>query len=197
MARNGRRHRLVLYTRVLNRLWKRTSIIGILLLILAVCMGILPLQLPAFLSIPVPALAAWMVAGAGAYAILLSLFFVAIRNSAWVQPCTNRLRLATPFLQFNISYRRIRQATSVEIQHLFPLKEYKGWKEKLVFPVAGQTAIVLEMQGWPLPRRLLKNFLSPFFFPDKSARLALLVPKWMEFSTELESFRSKWVDSQH
>jgi hypothetical protein len=197
MARNGRRYRLVLYSRVLNHWWKLTLVIGVILLLLAACMGILPIQLPAFLSISVPELAAGLFAGAGVYALLLSLFLIAIRNMAYVQPCSNRLRLATPFIQFNISFRRIRQATSVEIQHLFPLKKYRGWRERLIFPVAGKTAIVLEMQGWPLPRWVLNQFLSPFFFPDRNPRLALLVPNWMEFSTELESFRSAWLDSKH
>jgi hypothetical protein len=196
MARNGRRYRLVLYTRVLNHWWKLTLVIGFILLALAACMGILPIQLPSFLSISVPEMAGWFFAGAGVYALLLTLFLLAIRNMAYVQPCSNHLRLVTPFIQFNISFRRIRQATSVEIQHLFPLAKFRGWREKLIFPVAGKTAIVLEMQGWPLPRWVMNQFLSPFFFPGKNPRLALLVPNWMEFSTELESFRSAWRDSQ-
>ncbi len=97
----------------------------------------------------------------------------------------------------NISYRRILKTSSVEMQHLFPIGRYKGWRQKLLRPLASQTAIVLEMNGWPLPRWVLDLFLSPFFFPDRSARLALLVPKWMEFSMEMESFRSTWLDSQH
>ena len=64
-------------------------------------------------------------------------------------------------------------------------------------PLAAQTAIVLEMRGWPLPHWVLNLFLSPFFFPDKTSRLALLVPKWMDFSMEMEGFRSNWLDAQH
>jgi hypothetical protein len=60
-----------------------------------------------------------------------------------------------------------------------------------------KTAIVLEMRGWPLPHWVLGLFLSPFFFPDKTSRLALLVPKWMDFSMEMEGFRTAWLDSQH
>jgi hypothetical protein len=197
MSRNGHRHRLVLYTQTLNRWWKFTLMIGIILLVLAICMGALPIQLPAYLSISVSDLTVWIISGAGVYAIMLSLFLITIRKLAYVQPLKTHLRLVTPFLQFNISYRRIRHASSVEMQHLFPIKKYKGWQQQLLWPLAGQTAIVLEMQGWPLPRRVLSQFLSPFFFPDKSSRLALLVPKWMDFSTEMESFRSTWFDSQH
>jgi hypothetical protein len=38
---------------------------------------------------------------------------------------------------------------------------------------------------------------SPFFFPDKTPRLALLVPDWIAFSTELESRRGAWQDFSH
>jgi len=46
-----------------------------------------------------------------------------------------------------------------------------------------------------MPRRVLDLFLSPYFFPDKTSRLALLVPDWIRFSTELESLRSAWLDN--
>jgi hypothetical protein len=38
---------------------------------------------------------------------------------------------------------------------------------------------------------------SPFFFPDKTPRLAFLVPDWIAFSTELESRRGAWQDFSH
>ena len=66
-----------------------------------------------------------------------------------------------------------------------------------MIPLADQTALVLDMRGWPLPHWVLSLFLSPYFFPDKTSRLALLVPKWMDFSMEMEGFRSNWLDAQH
>jgi hypothetical protein len=197
MSRHGRRHRLVLYTLILNHWWKLTQAIGIILLALAICMGILPVPLPAYLSLHVSYFTPWIFAGAGGYALVLSLFLIAIRKSAYVQPFAHHLRLVTPFLRLNISYRRISKASSVEVQYLYRLKKLKEWQLRLLRPLAGQTAIVLDMQGWPVPRRLLSLFLSPYFFPDKGSRLALFVPKWMDFSTELESYRSTWLDSQH
>ncbi len=83
------------------------------------------------------------------------------------------------------------------MQHLFPVSRYKGLRQRLLRPLANETAIVLDLKGWPLPRWMLNLFLSPFFFPDKSARLALLVPKWMDFSMDMDNFRSNWIDSQH
>ena len=197
MPRNGHHHRLILYTTMLNRWWKYSLAIGAILIALAIGLSNLPERLPQYHFLEVSDLTLLVVAGAGGYAVLLSFFMIAIAKSAYVQPCATHLRLVTPFLQMNISYRRIRKASSVDMKHLFPISSYKGWRFRLARPLAAKTAIVLEMQGWPLPHWVLNLFLSPFFFPDKTSRLALLVPKWMDFSMEMESFRTKFLDSQH
>jgi hypothetical protein len=196
MARNGYRHRLVLYTFMIDRWWKLTLGIGIALILLAAGLGGLPSVLPGYRFLWVDDMVLWVAGGAGAAAILLTFFLIAIRKSAYVQPFPTHLRLVTPFLRMNISYRRIRQASTSEIQRLFPVERSKGVRRRLLRKFATQTAIVLVMQGWPLPRWALGMFLSPFFFPDKSSRLALLVPDWMAFSTDMESFRGTWLDNQ-
>ena len=196
MARNGRRHRLVLYTYMLNRWWKYTLGIGIAVLGLTAALALLPIQLPQYHILWVSDWILRVAAGAGVYAVMLSLLFIGISKLAYVQPSANNLRLITPFLRMDISYRRILKASSVEVQHLFPYGRYHGWKQNFLRSVANDTAIVLDLRGWPLPRPVLKLFLSPFFFPDKSARLALLVPKWMDFSMDMENFRSIWLESQ-
>jgi len=197
MARNsGHKYRLFLYTYTLNRWWKLLLWIGILLLIVAAGLSLLPIFFPLGLFPIYPDAIIGIVAGAGGFTIVLALFLIAIRKSAYVQPFKSYLRLVTPLLRMNISYKRIRQASSVEMQRLFPVERYKGWRRKFLRPLAGQTAIVLEMNGWPLSRWALNLFLSPFFFPDKSPRMALLVPGWMDFSTEMESYRGAWAQSQ-
>jgi hypothetical protein len=194
MAAHGKRHRLILYTYTIDRWWRLTFGIGfVLLLLVAVDTWfptiVLGYQLP---QIPEPIL---QLAGrVGFMAILLTVFLVAMRKSAYVQAFDNHLRLVTPFLRMNISYRRFIQTTSNEMGQLFPPRESKGRKREFLRPLASQTAVVLDLQGLPLKRSALRLFLSPFFFPDQTARLALLVPDWISFSTELESFRTTWRD---
>jgi len=197
MPRSGRRHRLILYSYILNRWWRAILGIGIVLVVLVAALTWLPSVLPQYTP---PQVADWILllaGGAGASAIFLAIFLVAVRKLAYVQPFNDHLRLVTPFLRMKISYRRFIQASSAEMGRLFPLEDLKGQKRAFIRPLAKHTAIVLELNGWPLPRWALNLFLSPFFFPDKTSRLALLVPDWIRFSTELESFRSVWFDSLH
>jgi len=195
MPPTGHRHQLILYTYMINRWWRAILAIGFSLLILSGGLGGLPLILPQYHFLWVSNWVLWVVGGTGGFATLAVFFLITIRKSAYVQPLATHLRLVTPFLRMNIAYRRIQKASSAEVQKLFPFTKINGWQRSLLYPLSRRTAIVLEMNGWPLPRNALRLFLSPFFFPDKSPRLALLVPDWIEFSTELENFRGIWRES--
>jgi hypothetical protein len=197
MPRSGRRYRLILYTYVLNRWWRPMLGIGIVLLAMVAALAWLPSVLPQYKPPQVADWMLWLAGGVGAFAVFLAIFLVTVRKLAYVQPFDNHLRLVTPFLRMNISYRRFIQASSAEMGRLFSLENLKGRKRAFLRPLANHTAIVLELKGWPLPRWALDLFLSPFFFPDRTARLALLVPDWIRFSTEMESFRSTWLDALH
>jgi hypothetical protein len=196
MPNTGHRHRLVLYTYMLNRWWKLILAIGLFLLALSLELQKYPIPLTQHRVMTAPQWLVLTITGSGIYAVLLAVALFFFRKSAYIQPFSNHLKLATPFLRMNISYQRIQKTSSVEIQHLFAINRYRGDKEKLLRTLAPETAIVLEMRGWPLPRWVLGFFLSPLFFPDKSSRLALLVPNWMECSLEIENFRSAWISSK-
>jgi len=195
MPKSGHRHQLVLYAYMLNRWWRRILGIGLALLALAGGLGGLPLVLPQYHFLWIPDWVLWVAGIVGGLTVLLAISLLALRRAAYVQPFETHLRLVTPFLRMNISYRRIRQTNTAEMGRIFPLTSFKGRKRALLRPLIRQTAIVLDLNGWPLSRGLLRLFLSPFFFPDRSPRLALLVPDWMDFSTEMESFRGVWRNS--
>jgi len=198
MPPSGRRYSLLLYTHMLNRWWKSLLTLGLALTGLAAGLAWLPLNLPQYTFVWVQDWVLWVAGGAGGFAIFTALIMVTVRKSAYVQPYPTHLRLVTPFLRMNIAYRRIRQANSAEMGRLFPPRKKRvlGLHNSILRPLAKKTAIVLDMTGWPLPRAALKLFLSPYFFPDKSPRLALLVQDWMTFSADLETFRSAWQEGR-
>jgi hypothetical protein len=197
MPRAGRRHLLVVYIHVINRWWRALLGIGIIMLALAGGLYGLPRYMPQVPVARVSETTLWLVGSVGAFALLLGIALVTIRNFAYVQPFENHLRLVTPFLRLKISYRRIRQTSTVEMTSLFPLEQYKGRKRTILRPLMKYTAVVLDLNGLPLSRTALQLYLSPLFFPDKTPRLALLVPDWIKFSTEMESFRGAWLDAQN
>ena len=180
MAKGGRRYPLVIYTHMLNRWYPALLALGVSLLGLA--WGIYSRNYEQW---------RWLViASLGGLNIFLGLLLFIFRKSAYVQPFSDHVRLATPFLRLNISYKRLRRATSANMGSLFPPKSVTKWQAEIIEPIAKMTVIVLELTAFPMSQSSLRLFLSPLFFKDRTPHFVILVNDWMRFSTELESMRT-------
>lgn len=188
MARAGHKYPLIVYQHMLNRWWPAMIAMGLGMFALAYSEYINPMS--QFLPWR------WQVAaGVGGLAILVGVFFLVIRHIAYVQPLPNYLKLVTPFMRINISYKRLKKTTTTEMRYLFPRKSLSGWMQDIFAPLANRTAMVIDLNGYPISPHVLRLFLSRFFFKDKTPHLVILVNDWLRFSAELESMRTG-TDSQ-
>lgn len=174
---------------MLNRWWTPTLAIGLVMLIIAYSEYI---GLGQFLAWR------WMLPAAiGILGIFVGVLFFIFRYLAYVQPYPDHLKLITPFLRLNISYKRIVRTTTTEMKLLFDFKpkglgawlDILGLNERDI-PLATKTALVIDLKSYPIPRKVLEFFLSRYFFKDKTPHLVLLVDDWMRFSSEMESMRT-------
>lgn len=179
-VKGGKRYPLVIYTRMIDLWWPAVFTIGLALLGLAWALYSKQVEQWRWL----------LTASIGAVIILIGLALALLRKSAFVQPFPDHLKLATPFLRLNISYKRFVRASSVNFGTIFPPQNISKWHAELVEPLAKMTAIVIELKGHPMPQASLKFFLSPLFFKDTTPHFVILVSDWMRFSSELESMRS-------
>jgi hypothetical protein len=178
-ARGGRRYPLVIYKIMIDRWWPAVLTLGLAMLGLA--WGVRSQGFDPW---------GWtMLAVIGGFIFFLGLVMLTIRKMAYVQPFNNHLRLVTPFLRLNISYKRLHKTSSATMGALFPPKSVSSWTKGIVEPIAKMTAIVVDLYGFPISPSALKLFLSPLFFKDKTPHLVILVDDWMRFSSELESKR--------
>ena len=180
MAKGGRRYPLVVYTHMINRWWPAIFTLGLALLALSWAIrswGFEDWRWLAFSSI-------------GGLCIFLGILMLILRRSAYVQPFSDHLRLVTPFLRVNISYKRFRRASSANMGALFPPQSVSSWRREIIQPLAKMTALVIELTGYPMSQSSLRLFLSPLFFKDKTPHFVILVDDWMKLSNELESMRS-------
>ena len=182
MAKTGRRYHLVIYSHMLNRWWPAT--LALALALFAVAWGVS--RLPEGQAQPYVVNAT---AGLGGLAFIFTLFLLIIRRAAYVQAFPTYLRLVTPFLRINISYRRFRGTVTSEMRALFPPTNLSGWRRDIIAPLSSMTAIVINLNGYPVSPVLLRWFLSPFFFKDKTPHIIILVKDWLRFSAELDSMR--------
>src|SRR5215204_2549873 len=183
MARGGTKFPLIVYKHLLNRWW--TPMIAMGLGMFGIAYGQYMEPLGPFL----PSL--WMpFVVIGVLAIMIGIFFLIIRQIAYVQAFPGYLKFVTPFLRINISYRRIHKTTTVEMRQLFPPQSMSSWMRDIFAPLASQTALIVELKGYPISPVILRMFLSRFFFKDKTPHLVILVKDWMTLSSELDSLKS-------
>jgi hypothetical protein len=180
MAKGGRRYPLIVYTHMIDRWWPALLALGIALLSLAWALyswGFEQWRWLIFASI-------------GAFNGFVGLFLILIRKAAYVQPFQDHLKLATPLLRLNISYKRFNRTTSANMGMLFPPNSVTKWQADIIQPIAKLTAIVISLNALPMSQTSLRLFLSPLFFKDKTPHIVILVNDWMKLSSELESMRS-------
>ncbi|HJR78533.1 MAG TPA: hypothetical protein VJ821_00585 [Anaerolineales bacterium] len=183
MARAGHKYPLIIYQHMLNRWWPAMIALGL---------GMFALAYSEYIN-PMSQFLPWrwqVVAGVGGLAVLVGVFFLVIRHLAYVQPLPNYLKLVTPFMRINISYKRFKKTTTTEMRYLFPRKSLSGWMQDIFAPLANRTAMVIDLNGYPISPHVLRLFLSRFFFKDKTPHLVILVNDWLRFSAELESMRT-------
>ncbi|NJN80603.1 MAG: hypothetical protein HC797_09125 [Anaerolineales bacterium] len=112
MAKAGRRYPLVIYTHMMNRWSPAIFTLGLALLGLAWGLYGWGFEQWRWLTL----------SSIGAFFVFTSLLLFLIRNSAYVQPFKDYLKLATPFLRLKISYKRIRALHHQTWGHCFRKK---------------------------------------------------------------------------
>jgi len=183
MARAGHKYPLIVYRHILNRWWFAFIVMGL---------GMFAWAYSEYIE-PLGQFMPWIWgfdAAVGGLAILIGFFFWSIRYFAYVQPYPTYLKLVTPFMRINISYKRIQKTTATEMRYIFSLKSMSGWVRDIFSPLAHKTALVLDLNGYPISPAMLRIFLHKFFFKDQTPHIVILVDDWMRFSAELESMRS-------
>ena len=183
MARGGTKFPLIVYQHLVGRWWTPMIAIGLIMFGVAYSEYIDPIG--KFLP------RRWMpFIALGSLSTLVGIFFLIIRRIAYVQAFPAYLKFVTPFLRFNISYKRIHRTAATEMRALFPANSMSGWMRDIFAPLASQTAVIIELKGYPMSPVVLRMFLSRFFFKDKTSHFVILVKDWMRFSSELDSYRA-------
>jgi hypothetical protein len=188
--KSGKRHRLLVYRRTMDRLWLATLVLGLLLGVIWWWFWAIK---PAWVN---PEGETWLLAGS-IFSLCFALFAFLTRNTAYVQPYRDHLRLVTPFLRLKISYNRIRSVHPSAFQQLFPPAKASWAQRRLLEPFYRKTVVVVDLTSYPMSPYVLRFFLSPQMFSPQSTGFVLLVPDWMDFSTELDSLRSAWGQAKN
>jgi len=129
-------------------------------------------------------------------ALSFTLLAFVTRRMAYVQAYNTHLRIVTPFLRLNISYKRIRNTHPADFHQLFPANRASWAQTRFLAPFYGMTAVIVEMHSFPISPKLLRLFLPSQMFSKNAEGLVLLVPEWMKLSTDIDTYRGVWMQKQ-
>jgi hypothetical protein len=178
MAKTGRRHPLLIYSRLYAQ-WRLPA-----LLITLIGLG-LAWFAPGALADARARLGLVVVALAS---LLLFLYSLLAPRLSYVQCRPTHLRVNTPLFPLAISYSRIHTARPVP----FEPANVHWTQSEAAHPFIGQTMLALDLTSFPMSRRWLRVLLNPFVLPNNFLGLQLLVPDWMALSRDIEVYRSQW-----
>lgn len=187
--RPGKKQPLMIYQRFISRLWPATLTLGGILL------GLWALSFYAGVQVLEAGEEIWF-AYAAIACLLFTLLALLARRGAYVQTRLNHLRLITPFFWLRVSYSRIIRAYVTAFNQLFPPSQATWAQRRFLEPFYGRTVLVVEMQGYPMPRLILHLFLSRYIFASRPGRLILVVDDWMGLSVEIDSYLAAWRQAQ-
>lgn len=183
----GNRYKLLVYHDFWNRLWKPTLFLGALLAVIWWQAGTQNSPLIQTANSP------WVLLGA-IVSLLMGVLAFLLRNMSYVQPTDSYFRLVTPFLRLKISYRRVRTIHPIDLVQAFPPREQSWSQRRFLRTFYGETAVAVELHGYPLSRMLLRLFLSPLIYLPQSTGFVFVVDDWMKLSTELDARIASWQD---
>jgi len=188
-SKKGSRHPLLMYRRTMDRVWKYTLLLGVLLIAVG-WWSLIPETEILGLSSDI-----WLFLSA-LLALMISFFAFFGRFFAYVRAGDSYIHIVTPFLRFKISYRRMLSVHPVLVQQLFAPQESNWSQRAFLEPYYGQTVLVVEMRGYPLDPTILRLFLPRQMFSPRSTGLVLLISDWMKLSTEIDSLHGAWLQTQ-
>ena len=189
--KKGHRYPLLVYRMTMDRMWRIALpfLVIMILMRLASARNIPGVGFIPYLGSAREGLLMFTIVALGVFTVFVLIF----RSSAYVQPMGSYLLLSTPFLRLKISYRRIMSVRPSDIAYIFTGDKKRQAAGKVLKPFFGLTGVALEMKGYPLSRSFLSLMLGKWIFLPYTDGFLLVVSDWMALSTEIDSYRSSWL----
>jgi hypothetical protein len=124
---------------------------------------------------------------------LIFCYSLLAHRMAYVQCFPNYIKIRVPFLSIAVSYKRIVQMRPVQFRSQLRVADMKRPRLRMLEPYLGHTAIVLELNDFPLGERQLRLWLPWYVFASDTTGFVLVVNDWMALSRQISSFNDRWI----
>jgi hypothetical protein len=138
----------------------------------------------------------WLLFWAGmviaVFGLIRFLFTLVLSRIPYVQCTPRTVKIQTPFMPVVFSYKRIENTRPNNIHDVFPPQKQKGERKKMLETLWGETAVVVDLKGYPVSKSLLRTVLGPYLLTPKGTGFVFLVKDWMALSRQLADYQEQW-----
>jgi hypothetical protein len=133
---------------------------------------------------------------------VLLLFIAIVRFIAtrvpYVQCSDRNIKIRAPLYQVVFSYKRVHETRPNTLFHVFEKGGLSRGERKFVMDdrYGGQTAVIVEMNSWPMSVRSMRFWLGNLVFSSDNRALVLWVEDWMDLNRELSDYKDRWRERQ-
>lgn len=120
-------------------------------------------------------------------------FYAIMARATYVQAHRKAIRIRTPLVPLVISYGRLKMTRTTPFKAQYPPERLTWSQRQLATKLYGRTCLLIELNGYPISRRVLSLLLGRFLIPLDTVGLVLLVEDWLQLSNEIDGARAEWV----
>jgi hypothetical protein len=194
IMKTGKRHTLLLFRN------KYRSHRALYLIVFLLCMGLytflylVPDNLVALDVVNKILPYAWIALVAGSIAFIVFLFRMIASQIPYIQCFDNNFKIQTPLYPIVFSYRRVKETRPNALFEIFKKDKVSGREARFLEQYSGQMALIVELDGFPMPLNWLKFWMTNLMFTPDGRGIVVWVQDWMTLNREFGDFKDKWRD---
>jgi len=189
----GKKHPLLVYRIRYRRNRGLYFIVALALLALYVALQVLPAETWAALPGWIRDFD-WVLLLAGLIVLGIAVLRLLASAIPYVQCSERNIKIQAPLYQVVFSYKRVRESRPNTLFHMFEKSKLSRGARNFVLSdqYGGHTAVVIEMNSWPMSIRLMRFWLGNLVFSADNRALVLWVEDWMTLNRELSDYKDRW-----
>jgi hypothetical protein len=187
----GKKHPLLAYRVRYRR--HRWLYFGVALAVLALYAGLNLLPADTWKNVPWVHDIDWLLLPVALVILAIAIFRAIAGSIPYVQCSERNIKVQAPLYQVVFSYKRVQETRPNSLAHAFEHANLSRRERQLVFDpkYSGYTAIIVDMNSWPMSLRSLRFWLGKLLFGSKKS-LVLWVEDWMTLNRELSDYKDRW-----
>jgi hypothetical protein len=192
----GKKHPLLVYRIRYREHRSLYFIVAIALLALYTALHLLPPE--TWASVPWLKDLDWVLLLIGVGLLIYAIFRLLAASIPYVQCSERNIKIQAPLYQVVFSYKRVRQTHPNTLFHMFEKSQLSRSARNFVLSdqYGGHTAVVIEVNSWPMSVRVMRFWLGSLVFSADNRSLALWVEDWMTLNRELSDYKDRWRERQ-